>query len=497
MMRHSTLPATGNQECGILQPACNFVDAGQQVANVVDFASDPYGRTFEFLRDAALSISRDIVPELTAVTQPDLSLDWFLQAYALAFAAATFAAVIMLMFQFAGAARGSVEQASGLTSAITNFGLFFGGAVIAPWLGWWVVQLMHALSDVFIAWGVGGSMDTALTGLESMIEEYGPATAPGGLLLGIVFMACICFGLIGVFLMLLVQLVTLYFVGVLLPLALMWLMSPQHRHIAGRFVAIWVGILAAHPLLFFVLGVAYWMMGTIGGTAFGSSGPLEIVAQLAVASIAFLLAAFSPMLLMKVAPLLPGTASMPNVPMPAVPIGAPSMHDAVDRASQPYSRGQSDSSPGESSSSGRPVSFDTPTAAATGGSSSQAPSGIAGAATEGAAATESAPATAGAGASSAAVPAAASAGAAGSAAATTASAAEGAGAVATAGEAAAATGGAATATGVGAAVGVPVAVAGLTAAAAAEAAASAKHALESTADAVASPIDGDDPLFDN
>jgi hypothetical protein len=55
-------------------------------AGVVSYWSDPWGNTFKMLRDTAQGMSRDIMPALTSATLPDLTADWFINAYKISFA---------------------------------------------------------------------------------------------------------------------------------------------------------------------------------------------------------------------------------------------------------------------------------------------------------------------------------------------------------------------------------------------------------------------------
>jgi hypothetical protein len=87
-------------------------------------------------------------------------------------------------------------------------------------------------------------------------------------------------------------------------LGIVWIIDENHRRFGLRVIGLWVGILAAHPLLFLLLGVAFQMMGSSVNT-FGNNASLQSLVGLIVAVIALFIAAFSPLLLKSFAPVIP------------------------------------------------------------------------------------------------------------------------------------------------------------------------------------------------
>ena len=98
-----------------------------------------------------------------------------------------------------------------------------------------------------------------------------------------------------------------------------------------KIVSVWIGILAAHPLLFFLLGFAFTIMANSVAT-FGNNASLQSLVTLSVAVIALFIAALSPLLLLKFAPIIP--TSFGGTTGPALStnsIGARNMSDANNR----------------------------------------------------------------------------------------------------------------------------------------------------------------------
>ena len=417
------------------------------VSGTVSYLSDPWGNTFDALRGAAAGLSRDVLPSLTKATLPDLTTDWFINAYKVSFATAIFVAVALLIPQAVRTARGHQAGRDLVQSVGSYFAIFLVGAMFGPAFGMILVNFFRSLSDVFVSWGVQGSIDGVIDEFQAMIEDSDPVGIAGGLPVAVLLMLCILIGLFLVLVMLIVQLVTLYFTGVLLPLGLVWIIDPTKRTFGLRLVSLWIGILASHPLLFFLLGFAFTIMAGSVGT-FGNNFALEGLVQRLVAIVALFVAALSPMLLLKFAPVIPTGFGGTNGPSLAPSsIGSKNMSDATQRLGQTSTSGSKTSTP----SSNNQVSYATAENPAATNSLSDvaakraATSEAAGGATSGAAA---GPAAGMSGAASVGSATGAAAGAAG-----------GAGAGASAAGGLAAAGAAETATGAGAAIGVPTLIA--------------------------------------
>jgi len=327
-------------------------DAINGATGAISYWSDPWGNTFKALQDAAAGLSRDVLPALTEATLPDLSADWFLKAYAVSFAAAIFVAVLLLIPQVVRTARGAQAGRDLIDSVGLYFGVFLVGAMFGPAFGIVLVNFFHAISNDVVAWGVQGSINGVIAEFQKMIADADPVGITGGVPIAVLLMLCMLLGLFLVLLMLIVQLVTLYFTGVLLPLGLVWIIDPTKRSFGTKIVSVWIGILAAHPLLFFLLGFAFTIMANSVAT-FGNNASLQSLVTLSVAVIALFVAALSPLLLLKFAPVIPvsfGGTSGPALSTSS--IGARNMSDAGSRFDRNPSGGRSGRFGGSSSSGG-------------------------------------------------------------------------------------------------------------------------------------------------
>ncbi|SIO30372.1 hypothetical protein [Agromyces cerinus] len=446
-----------NEPCNDI--LCEIGGIGDAIGGVANFWSDPWGNTFKALKDAAASLAKDVLPALTESTLPDLTAEWFLSAYAVAFAMAILAAIVLLIPQIVKTARGTMAGRDLLESIGLYFPLFLVGAMFGPMFGYILVNFFHALSNVFIEWGIAGSYSQVITRMESLINTTDPATLTGGVFLACVLMLLMVIGLFLVVLMLIVQLVTLYFTGVLIPLGLVWIIDPTKRTFGLRLVQVWIGILAAHPLLFFLLGFAFYIMsGSI--VTLGENPPLQTLVTFLVAIIALFIAALSPLLLLKFAPVIPTGMGGTNGPaISGSPIGSNNMTDAGNKYGQSSDGGSGSNSSRSSTSS----------------TSDAEPSTVEG----------SGPGSSGGGLSEVAASRAAAGGAGEAGAAGAAGAGAGAGSAAAGAEGLAAAGAAESATGVGAAIGVPT----LIAAAAIGAAEKARELGDAASDQAVSAMD--------
>ena len=343
--------------CALDQAGDAVSSAGGAVAGAlqtVDFWTDPWGNTFKSLQAAAHGLAESVLPTVTKATLPDLNADWFLKAYAVAFALAIFIAVVLLLPQVVRTARGLQGGRELVESVGIYFPLFLISAMFGPPFGVLLVNFFQSISDSIIRWGVTDSAATVTSKFQAMLTADDAAGIAGGAPVGVLLMLLMLTGLLLVIVMLVVQLVTLYFTGALLPLGLVWIIDPTRRRFGAKIATIWLGILASHPLLFFLLAIAYLMVSS-SVDAFGADASLASTVQLIVSVLALFLAGLSPFVLMKLAPVLPsggGATSGPS--LTGVPIGAQNMTEADDR----YGSTPPQTPPGQAQPT-TPISSDT------------------------------------------------------------------------------------------------------------------------------------------
>lgn len=341
----------GDAVGGVVETATGFAD----------FWSDPAGNSFRMLQDGAKGLADDVLPAITHATLPDLSAEWFISSYRISFGLAVFVLAALLIPQFVRTARGQ-QSGRDLAESLGLYApMFLVGAAFGPAVGAVLVKFFGSLSDALISWGINSSSQTIVDQFSEMLshDDNGAGLA-GGAIVGIILMIFMIIGLLIVVLILIVQLITLYFSGVLFPLGLVWIVDPTKRAFGLKISYLWFGILASHPLLFFMLAIAYSMVSnTIN--VFDGDATLERTVTLVVSILALMIAGLSPVLLTKFAPVLP-MGGGGGSPVGGDTIGSSSMQQADSRVSDSGSNSRSDSddggtsamsaSPSSSSSSG-------------------------------------------------------------------------------------------------------------------------------------------------
>ncbi len=348
---------------GVVNGTKDVVNTAQSIG---DFWSDPAGNTYKALRDAAKGLSDSVLPALTHATLPDLTADWFINAYKISFALSIFVFVILLIPQFINTARGR-QSGQELIETLTLYGpVFIVGAMFGPAVGAFLVKFFGALSDSLIKTMLSTTSSSIVDQFSKMLGDGDAEGIVGGAVIGSILMFFMILALLLALLVLIVQLITLYFSGVLFPLGWVWIVDKRKRSFGQKIPMVWLGILAAHPLLFFLLGVTFSFVGA-NIDVFSDQASLQKTVSLVVSMLALFIAGLSPLLLFKFAPILPmGGASPEGGPS----IGANSPQEADKRYGGPSSdagnSGPSSSTPATPTSTGE-ESQSTPTGGGNGG----------------------------------------------------------------------------------------------------------------------------------
>ena len=295
------------------------------IGGVVNFWSDPWGNIYAAGREAVMSLAGTVIPAITESTLPDLTLPSFLSAYAVSFALSILVAILLLVGQFVRTARGRMSGEELFESVAMYFPGFLVGISFGPAIGVMFVELIRALSRSIIEWTYGGTV------LE-MVDTFGkvaledPSLIAGGAYIGFLIIWAMAIGLLIVVCLFVFQLVILYFSGVLIPLAVVYVVDQQRRSGGMAAVKIWIGLLLIHPTLFFMLGFAFRLtIDSIG--QWGDDGFKNLV-MLLVAMIAIFLAEIAPFVLVSWATKHLAGQSSSGSASPSMPIGAQSLASA-------------------------------------------------------------------------------------------------------------------------------------------------------------------------
>ncbi|GAA4288919.1 hypothetical protein GCM10022262_32790 [Georgenia daeguensis] len=273
----------------------------------MDFGSDPLGFLFDKTQEAAHGLSSSVLPTLFDATQPDLSAEWFLDAYRVSFALGVFLWAFLLLVTVVRSAQG-VYSSNQVADVLTRGSvLFLGGAMFGPAAGWFVLEFVGSLSDVIARWAIESSTDEVVSSISEMVADGDASGVTGGVLVALCLMVLMLVGLVLVIAMLIVTMVTIYIGGAVVPIALAWYASPEQRRIVTRLLMVLGGVIAAKPVLFLVLGLAYRLAASQARWLSDTPDVATLANHLA-AACALCLAGLTPFLLFKFAPVLPTTA---------------------------------------------------------------------------------------------------------------------------------------------------------------------------------------------
>lgn len=268
--------------------------AADAIGGVVNFWSDPFGNMYKAGREAVNGLSQDVIPSITGSTQPDLTLPSFLSTYAVSFALSFFLAIVLLIAQFVRVARGRMSG----QDLFESIGLYFPGFIIGisfgPAIGLLLIEFVRALTRSVIDWAYGGTIDQMVVTFSGIAPDD-PTKVAGGAYVGFMVVWAMAIGMLIIPLIFVFQLVVQYFAGVLIPLAVVWVVDHGRRGGGIGAVQFWVGMLFIQPLLFLMLGFAFRLnIDAIG--QWGNDGFKNLVGLL-IAVIAIFLAVFAPFVL--------------------------------------------------------------------------------------------------------------------------------------------------------------------------------------------------------
>lgn len=281
----------------------------------IAFASDPLGWTFGKTQEAVVGLTERVLPWLMNATKPDLTVDWFLNTYRMSFGIAVMVWLLILLGRLVAVGRGRASGADLIELLTTRSLTFIGGAMWGPAVGWVVVGVFHSLAEGVLG-RIGGTTDGALSSLLGMFRDGDWKGVPGGLVFATGLLVCILIALTMVLVMMVVALVALYLTGVIFPIGWVWVTDdPSRRPIAYKLAWTWLGLNASPSLLLLLLGACFAYVAHL--VPMSSDPGLALLTNGVTALIVMVMAALSPALLFKFAPVLPTSAgqSVPSIGM--------------------------------------------------------------------------------------------------------------------------------------------------------------------------------------
>lgn len=305
-------------------PQCKAGDAvsgaADKVGAVIEFGKDPFGYVAQKEAEAAKALTENLIPALARVTQPDLSAEWFINAYKISFAGAVIVWVLILLYDLTTFRRRGESGAEVVDSAVRWSPVFLVGSMFGPAAGASIVKLIGSLNESLINWGIASTDEELVQSFNAIIGDD-PSKFLGGSFVAAIVYFCLVLALLLVLVVLIIMLVTLYMSGVVLPLSLMWATKVGQREKGRKVLMVWAGILCSQPLIFLLLGFAFSgiaaqameVLSDLPNT--GGLPPLETLVQLVVVIIMLMMATLGPTALASFAPVGPtdGAPAGPGV----------------------------------------------------------------------------------------------------------------------------------------------------------------------------------------
>jgi len=278
--------------------------AAEAITNPVDTALKNFSET---VANALRSLLDEVFVELVHISSPNLASQGFLSTYAAGAGIGMFVLVIMIARVWYRAATGDVTGEQLAESMWRWVPTAMVLVLFGPGIGYLLVRLTDAASLSIVDYFAPDVLSLA-TKVQTMVVLTEVANLPGGALMALGVMGVAFLGVIGLVGGLLMQLLALYLTGSIMAVAFTMLIDPASRDKALRLPLMWVGIAAARPVLFFLLGAIGRMADSAFTTDAIQDDGLRALVTAFVAALALLIVGVAPWSLLRFAPVLPAGA---------------------------------------------------------------------------------------------------------------------------------------------------------------------------------------------
>ena len=308
----------------VLVPTCDSPggQAVSSVVKVVSFAEDPLGWLTDKMGQGASGIMSWVADTSNNATAADLTNSWWIDAYKKAFAVAVILFGMLTLWNMSQLGRhriGPEEFADTIT--IRSWG-FFGGVIFGPPLARFFIEGAGILSRGVIAAMPGyngGKMDAGT--VNKSIQGASEGKIIGGMFIAFLLLLVVCICALFLFVSLAVQTFAVYASGAVFPIAFTWIINIRHRGGSLKIPFLILAIIFSRPLLFFIVGLVMAMARA--AVVQSSDDASTNLAMVIMVGVGLAIAAFSPLLLLKFAPVIPtgvsgGTGHAASVSNPGV-----------------------------------------------------------------------------------------------------------------------------------------------------------------------------------
>ena len=323
----SAVAAPGNCEAGLLDPFCEagktvVGKAGQIITAPVRAATGgAVDMLTSWVADGAQWLLGKAVGFIDHSTSPDLGADWFSERYQFMIG---LAALVLLPMLLIAAIRAVMNQ--DVSQLLRSFFVYLPVAILGTFVAVFLTQTLLAVTDAMsaaVAKGVAGDVSQIFDSVGRGLGTTG-AVAPAAPSFAIFFGALfLILGSFFVWLELLVRSAAVTVSAFFLPLILASLVWPATSRWTRRLVETLVALILSKFVIVAVISLATAALADPGGGGFGS---------VMGASALMLMAAFSPMALLKLMPIAEGAAMSHLEGVGRKPIQTMRPHGSVNQA---------------------------------------------------------------------------------------------------------------------------------------------------------------------
>ena len=301
-------PLAGQAVGAAVPPIGGAVAVADNAAQVVDFVKDPLGFLSAAVMGAATWMLSQVAALANASTAPDLTAQWWIDAYQKGMAVGIVLFCFVLLYETFMLVRRRITPdqfmaTMSLYAPATLAAMLFGPAVFQ-----FLIQGATYLADGIIRslTGFGGS--DSFNAIDKSIQNTSVwatgATGAVQAFLALFFGLLMLIAAVLVYLSLCMQAIVIYLGTALFAVGVVWYASTRHREHAWSIPRLVVTIVFSKCVLFFTLGVCLAI--ATAATALQGNGISGDLALIVMAIIGMFLAAFTPLILLKHAPILPG-----------------------------------------------------------------------------------------------------------------------------------------------------------------------------------------------
>ena len=293
-------------------PALNWLCHATQAAAgavtaAVDFVSNPLGYLAAAFSAAAAGLMTFVADVANHGTAPDLTASWWISAYTKGFAIGVVLLGFVLLYETVQVARRRTSGDELVETIAIWVPAWFAGVLFGPPLAQFLITGASYLTDGIVSSMTGYGAGDAFTAVAQATKDGAQVQQAGELVMALISAIAVLVSALLVFISLCVQAVIIYLASAVFAIGWVWVVTARHRESAWRIPRLFIGVVFSKALLFFALGVA--MAIAAASTAMTGDGVGKNLGLIVMACAAMLLAAFAPLILLRHAPVIPGTAT--------------------------------------------------------------------------------------------------------------------------------------------------------------------------------------------